>query len=158
MSLISNALNSSPYFDDSSPTTKDFLRVLFKPGYAVQAREMNQLQAILQTQVQRLGNTIFQDGSLIIGGQTTLDVTTVKYLKLVGNTQAVANFIGQTITGSSGASGTVVAVDTTDLQTLIYRPLNGISFVGCVIAGKKNVGWSSTNILVLVVRVLRVSI
>ena len=129
MSLISNALNSSPYFDDFSPTTKDFLRVLFKPGYAVQAREMNQLQAILQTQVQRLGNTIFQDGSLIIGGQTTLDVTTVKYLKLVGNTQAVANFIGQTITGSSGASGTVVAVDTTDLQTLIYRPLNGISFV-----------------------------
>ena len=106
MSLVTAALNSSPYFDDFTPEQKDFLRVLFKPGYAVQARELNQLQSILQNQVTRLGNTIFQDGSLIIGGKTTLDLTTPQYLILSGNTVAVANLLGCTIVGgTSGASG-----------------------------------------------------
>lgn len=128
MSVIST-LNSAPYFDDYSPETKDFLRVLFKPGYAVQARELNQLQAILQTQVQRFGSHIFNDGSLILGGQSTLDVTTAKYLVLSGNTQTITSFVGATITGvTSGAVGLVVAVDSTDPNTLIYRPQNGLSF------------------------------
>lgn len=128
MSVIST-LNSAPYFDDYSPETKDFLRVLFKPGYAVQARELNQLQAILQTQVQRFGNHIFNDGSLILGGQSTLDVTTARYLVLSGNTQTITSFVGATITGgTSGAIGLVVAVDSTDPNTLIYRPLTGLSF------------------------------
>lgn len=128
MSVIST-LNSAPYFDDYSPETKDFLRVLFKPGYAVQARELNQLQAILQTQVQRFGSHIFNDGSLILGGQSTLDVTTAKYLVLSGNTQTITSFVGATITGgTSGAIGLVVAVDSTDPNTLIYRPLTGLSF------------------------------
>ena len=128
MSVIST-LNSAPYFDDYSPETKDFLRVLFKPGYAVQARELNQLQAILQTQVQRFGNHIFNDGSLILGGQSTLDVTTARYLVLSGNAQTITAFVGATITGgTSGAVGLVVAVDSTDPNTLIYRPQNGLSF------------------------------
>jgi len=80
MSLISNTLNSSPYFDDYSPETKDFLRVLFRPGYAVQARELNQLQAILQEQVTRFGNSIYQEGSPIVGGGTTVDTSTPQYL------------------------------------------------------------------------------
>ena len=128
MSVIST-LNSQPYFDDYSPETKDFLRVLFKPGYAVQARELNQLQAILQTQVQRFGSHIFNDGSLILGGQSTLDVTTARYLVLFNNTQTITSFVGATITGgTSGAIGLVVAVDSTDPNTLIYRPLTGLSF------------------------------
>jgi hypothetical protein len=128
MSVIST-LNSAPYFDDYSPETKDFLRVLFKPGYAVQARELNQLQAILQTQVQRFGSHIFNDGSLILGGQSTLDVTTARYLVLLNNTQTITSFVGATITGgTSGAIGLVVAVDSTDPNTLIYRPLTGLSF------------------------------
>jgi len=128
MSVIST-LNSAPYFDDYSPETKDFLRVLFKPGYAVQARELNQLQAILQTQVQRFGSHIFNDGSLILGGQSTLDVTTARYLVLSGNAQTITAFVGATITGgTSGAVGLVVAVDSTDPNTLIYVPQNGLSF------------------------------
>ena len=33
-------LNVSPYFDDFDPAN-DYYRVLFKPGYPVQAREIN---------------------------------------------------------------------------------------------------------------------
>ena len=63
MSLNTN-FNINPYYDDYSEDKK-FLRMLFKPGYAVQARELTQLQTILQKQVERFGANIFKNGSLV---------------------------------------------------------------------------------------------
>lgn len=60
-------LNISPYFDDFDPN-KDFLRVLYRPGFPVQARELTTLQTFMQTQVQRFGNHIFKDGSRVSEG------------------------------------------------------------------------------------------
>ena len=60
MSINTN-FNVNPYYDDFDEDKK-FLRMLFKPGYAVQARELTQLQTILQKQVERFGNHIFQNG------------------------------------------------------------------------------------------------
>ena len=40
-------LNVSPYYDDFDPS-KGYHRVLFKPGFPVQARELSTLQSILQ--------------------------------------------------------------------------------------------------------------
>ena len=57
------------------------MRILFKPGRAVQARELTQIQSILQNQIKQFGDHIFQDGSPVIGGNMTLD-NKVKYLKL----------------------------------------------------------------------------
>ena len=68
MSLNTN-FNINPYYDDYSEDKK-FLRMLFKPGYAVQARELTQLQTILQKQVQRFGNSVYKNGSVVTGGQT----------------------------------------------------------------------------------------
>ena len=45
-------LNASPYYDDYS-SSKDYHRVLFKPGVAVQARELTQLQTVLQNQIEK---------------------------------------------------------------------------------------------------------
>lgn len=47
-------LNRTPYFDDFNPD-KDFHKVLFKPGYSVQARELTTLQSILQNQIENFG-------------------------------------------------------------------------------------------------------
>ena len=58
-----------PYYDDFSEE-KNFYRILFRPGYAVQARELTQLQTILQSQIERFGNHIFTNGSLVLGGDT----------------------------------------------------------------------------------------
>ena len=44
-------LNVSPYFDDFD-VNKNFYKVLFKPGYPIQARELTTLQSILQNQVE----------------------------------------------------------------------------------------------------------
>jgi Domain of unknown function (DUF4815) len=56
-----------PYYDDFNEE-KNFYRILFRPGYAVQARELTQLQTILQSQIERFGKHIFENGSLVIGG------------------------------------------------------------------------------------------
>ena len=72
--------NTSPYFDDFNEN-KNFLRVLFKPGVAVQTRELNQLQSILTDQISKFGNHIFKDGSPVLGGSFNVDVN-VSYIKI----------------------------------------------------------------------------
>ena len=61
-------LNVSPYYDDFSKD-KDFHRVLFRPGFAVQARELTTLQSILQNQIEQHGNHMFKEGTVVIPGQ-----------------------------------------------------------------------------------------
>lgn len=60
-------LNVSPYFDDFDPA-KNYYKVLFKPGYPVQARELTGLQSTLQNQIEQFGNHIFREGSVVIPG------------------------------------------------------------------------------------------
>ena len=65
-------LNVSPYFDDFN-VDDNYYKVLFKPGQPVQARELSNLQSILQNQVEQFGNHIFKEGSVVIPGQISLD-------------------------------------------------------------------------------------
>ena len=65
-------LNVSPYFDDFD-VNKNFYKVLFKPGYPIQARELTTLQSILQNQVEQFGSHIFTEGSPVIDGQPIFD-------------------------------------------------------------------------------------
>ena len=65
-------LNISPYFDDFD-ANKNFYKVLFKPGYPVQARELTTLQSILQNQIESFGSHIFKEGSMVIPGSVTYD-------------------------------------------------------------------------------------
>jgi len=60
-------LNSSPYYDDFD-SGKNFHRVLFKPGFPVQSRELTTLQSILQDQVEKFGSHFFKEGSAVISG------------------------------------------------------------------------------------------
>ena len=104
--------NVSPYYDDYD-TSKDFLRVLFRPGYSVQARELTTLQTILQNQVTRFGNHIFENGSMVIPGSVNVN-DEVNFMKLNdlqdGNsvTTYLTQFRDKVITGSiSGAKALV---------------------------------------------------
>lgn len=60
-------LNVSPYFDDFD-ANKNYYKVLFKPGYPVQARELTTIQSILQNQIEKFGNHIFKEGDSVTGG------------------------------------------------------------------------------------------
>ena len=71
-------LNVAPFFDDFKEEN-NFVRTLFRPGFAIQARELTQLQSTLQNQIERHGNHIFQEGAMVIPGQISLaDVATLK--------------------------------------------------------------------------------
>ena len=53
-STLTTDFNVTPYYDDYDQY-KNFHRILFKPGYAVQGRELTQLQTILQQQINQIG-------------------------------------------------------------------------------------------------------
>ena len=72
--------NVPPYYDDFDQT-KNYLRVLFRPGYAVQARELTQLQTAIQAQIDRFGSHVFKEGSQVLGGEVTID-TKYAYIKV----------------------------------------------------------------------------
>ena len=65
-------LNISPYYDDFDKA-KNFYKVLFQPGYPVQARELTGLQSILQNQIESFGKHIFKEGSMVIPGGIEYD-------------------------------------------------------------------------------------
>ena len=60
-------LNINPYFDDFDKDD-NFYKVLFKPGFPVQARELTTLQSILQNQIESFGSHMFKEGSMVIPG------------------------------------------------------------------------------------------
>lgn len=122
-------LNVSPYYDDFDKTD-NFHRVLFRPGFAIQARELTQLQSILQDQLEKFGTHMFKEGAMVIPGQSgfTNEYYAVKLQSTFNsNTVAdyVADYVGKTITGAtSGVKATVIgyeAATTTDPLTLYVK-------------------------------------
>jgi len=122
-------LNVAPYFDDFE-SGKDFHKVLFKPGYPVQARELSTLQSILQNQIEKFGQHFFKEGSKVIPGN-------IGYSQLYFCVQLNSNFqgipieeytdqlIGTTITGKNSGVKAVVdkvlkAADSEKGNTTLY--------------------------------------
>jgi hypothetical protein len=106
-------LNVAPYFDDFDPQS-NYYKVLFKPGFPVQARELTGLQSILQNQVEEMGNHFFKEGAKVIPGDLT-------YIQNFYGIQIESEFlgvpvgiyldqiVGTTITGAtSGVTAKVV--------------------------------------------------
>ncbi len=108
-------LNINPYYDDFD-SSKNFLKVLFKPGYPVQTRELTTLQSILQNQVENFGTHIFKEGSVVIPGNISYDGQF--YAVKVNTTQFgidvslyIDEFVGETITGQvSGVTAKIQKV------------------------------------------------
>ena len=65
--------NVSPYYDDFTESKK-FHRVLFRPAFAVQARELTQSQTQLQNQVERMSDHLFEKGAMVIPGEIGYDL------------------------------------------------------------------------------------
>ena len=126
--------NVSPYYDDYD-INNGYLRILFKPGTSVQARELTQMQTILQKQISNLSDHFFKEGSMIIPGQSAVD-TKVTYLKIKsrGNTltyNSATDFIGRFLVGeSTGVRALVVHAENStgedgDPDTLLVKYVSG---------------------------------
>ena len=109
--------SATPYYDDYDET-KNYHRILFRPGYAVQARELTQMQSALQAQIDRHGQYAFKDGSRVLNGEVTLNIE-YDYIKLqdsfTHNSVAytddnISQFEGTIITGTGNAGNQVKAL------------------------------------------------
>ena len=131
--------NLEPYWDDFAATNgaleNNYMRILFRPGYAVQARELTQIQSILQNQIKQFGDHIFKDGSPVIGGHLTID-TGIRYLKLQpqdasGQDIDLENFLGVTVYNTivpRTRAKVIQTFDTSTDRTLMVRYLRGPGF------------------------------
>lgn len=80
--------NVDPYYDDFDQT-KNFHRILFRPGRAVQARELTQSQTIIQDQITKFADNIFKQNSPVTGGNVTTNFNN-HYVKLLDTYNDVA--------------------------------------------------------------------
>jgi len=127
--------NVDPYYDDFDPA-KAFYRVLFRPGRAVQARELTQMQSILGNQIGSFASNIFAEGSVVKGGQHQLD-DSVFYLKVnpsynngttivnVDYTTIEGQYIVETSTGKIALVKKYTPATATDLPTLHVSIVSG---------------------------------
>jgi len=127
--------NVSPYFDDFDPS-KNFHRILFQPGYAVQARELTQSQSILQDQISKFADNIFTQNTPIKGGQVTTNLNCY-YIKLnfqySGANITAGSFLNKTIQDSTGTIlakviATTEGVNAGDPPTLYVNYYSGMRF------------------------------
>ena len=117
VSPISTNFNVNPYWDDFDDT-KNYYKILFKPGYPVQSRELTQIQSILQDQIQKFGQHMFEEGSQVLGGKYYID-TRAHFVKVndtdtLGNTVDISMFKDQLVTGQ-----------TTGIQAYVNYTLDG---------------------------------
>ena len=131
-------LNVNPYYDDFD-STKNFLKVLFKPGYPVQSRELTTLQSILQNQIENFGTNIFKEGSVVVPGNISYDgqfyaVKVNSSLFGIDVSLYIDKLVGETITGQvSGNTARVQKVilpdedDSLEYVTLYVKYLSSDS-------------------------------
>lgn len=169
VSSITTNFNVNPYYDDFEQS-KNYYRLLFKPGFPVQSRELTQIQSMLQDQIQKFGQHVFKEGSMVLGGKHYID-TRAHYVKINdkdvnGNDVDVSLFKNQIVTGqttgikafvnlvldgneSSGNTKTLYVSyltgnpDTDEVYFTSNEPL--VSNVGTAIVGNNSpVGYGST--------------
>lgn len=149
-------LNIDPYFDDFDET-KNFHRIMFRPAVPVQARELTQLQTILQNQIERFGDNIFAEGTIIKGCNFIFD-SAYYYVKLPdlrvdGQTTNPNQFVGyRAIAATSNLQAIVInsviglESQTPDLNTIFVKYLNsGTSGEKQFLADDQLTFYSNTN-------------
>lgn len=118
---------SSTYKDDYLDSD-GYYRILFNSGKKLQARELTQMQTILQKQIERMGNNLFKDGTPILFGGHSVD-NRYEFIQLddaLSNIPADTNtIVGETYVGTTSQVQfeilEVVAATGSDPTTLYVR-------------------------------------
>ena len=134
------SFNVEPYYDDfesvASGNTlspkEQYQRILFRPGKAIQARELTQLQTQLQNQVSSHGDHTFKDGSVVVPGALHLH-NKIDYVKLDSVNaycDTVAELVGTEFTDGSNVARVVHATlaSGSDPITIFVKYISGTTF------------------------------
>lgn len=100
---------------------KNYLRILFNGGRAVQVRELNQLQSVLQSQIDKFGSSIYKQGTAVIGGGCSFDrkITKINFLTSILAIGLDPSQV-QTLSQGSGISADVIGYEVVDDTTSFF--------------------------------------
>ncbi len=135
-------LNIGPYYDDFNKD-KNFYKVLFRPGYPVQARELTTLQSSLHNQLESFGSHMFKEGSMVIPGNVSYNREYYS-LRLLDDhlgipvSLYISNLKGKRLKGQN--SGVIVFVDDYKLTSDSDDITDITLFVNYVASGDNNTG------------------
>jgi len=117
-------LNVNPYYEDFD-ATKNFYKILFRPGYSIQGRELTQVQSILQNQLESFGKYAFKQGEQVIPGEVGLN-TKLDYVKLSSVSEVAIS------------EGDSIVYKKYDISQLVGQQLRGLTsgFLANVLATK----------------------
>lgn len=111
----------SPYFDDfisSSNENKNFQQILFKPGYSVQNRELNQIQSMLRAQIDKFGSSFYTNGASVVDGLITFknDIYSIDI-----ETTAELAAASTALKNQNGVTADIIGYELTDDVVTTYR-------------------------------------
>lgn len=116
--------NITPYFDDyfasGGGLDKNYYKVLFRPGRALQARELTTAQTILQNQINTFGKYFFPEGADIYGAEKAYETHSYVKLATTDSTNGAFNdfSVGDVLYDSVyKISATVVGVCPSEIRT-----------------------------------------
>lgn len=130
-STLTQNIFATTYKDDYRDSD-NYHRILFNSGRALQARELTQLQTIIQGEVARFGRNIFKEGASVNPGGATIN-SSYEFVKLNTSTNALptASIIGNVFTGQTSGLRCeiieVVAAVGGDPATLYVKYIGGVS-------------------------------
>ena len=117
-------LNVNPYYEDFD-ANKNFYKILFRPGYSIQGRELTQVQSILQNQIESFGRYAFKQGEQVIPGEVGLNIK-LDYVKLSSVSEVAVS------------DGVDIVYKKYDISQLVGQQLQGLTsgVIGIVLATK----------------------
>ena len=121
--FTSNVFSSS--YKDDFTASDNYHRVLFNSGRALQARELTQLQTIIQEEIGRFGRNIFKEGAAVNPGGPTI-TNDYEFVKLNTATYSlpsdISTLVGVTLTGATSSVQAKV-IEAVTLQRCTYNTL-----------------------------------
>ena len=137
-------LSAAPYYDDFN-SSDNYYKILFNPARPVQARELTQIQSILQQQIKSGGDFTFQNGTMVIPGHLFYDnspnflVLNTTYNQTNIETY-LAGMVGTTITGAiNGITAIVISYDVatdTDPTTIYIKYTSAAGVINAFLSGE----------------------
>jgi hypothetical protein len=127
MAELQTNLNVAPFFDDYDDN-KQYYRILFRPTVAVQARELTQLQTILQRQISRFGDSIYKDGTIIEGCNFST-YPNIRQIRFRDTAPTSLDFGLLTINHNEISNSYLLVSNTTGLRAAVFRAYEGAESV-----------------------------
>jgi hypothetical protein len=127
MAGLQTDFNIAPFYDDYSANSQ-YYRILFRPSVAVQARELTQIQSILQNQISIFGSSIYKDGSIVKGSSFT-QYPGIDQVRFKDSNTSTLDF-NLLVSNYTGVSNSYLLVsNTTGLRAVVFRAYDGAESV-----------------------------